>query len=279
MALVEHAMDKTKWWQTAQAKKVGKVSLVVAILGLVLWFFLIFPYVSTDDARVAADLYKVAPDGVSARTILVNVTEGDRVKKDQILVELDHTMAKAAFDKIKARADLNQRDFDRMTQLYQSHSIPQKDFDLAKSNNETAKAELAMAQEHLDNTYLKSPVDGVVVQKMAEVGNILEQGQTAITVADIDHAWIAANIEETAIGLIKTGQTAKISVDEGGRLKGKVLEVRHATAATFSLIPSDNGSGNFTKVVQRIPIKIELEKHDAQSLRVGQSVEIKIRVR
>jgi membrane fusion protein (multidrug efflux system) len=272
-------MDKTKWWQTAQAKKVGKWALAVAVLGLVLWFFMIFPYVSTDDARVAADLYKIAPDGVNARTIAVNVTEGDPVRKDQVLVELDHTMAKGAFDKAKAHADLSQRDFDRMNQLYQSKSIPQKDFDFAKSNNETAKAELAMAQEHLDNTYLRSPVDGVVVQKMAEVGNILEQGQTAVTVADVEHAWISANIEETSIGSVKPGQVTKISVDEGGTLKGKVLEVRHATAATFSLIPSDSGSGNFTKVVQRIPIKIQLEPHDAQSLRVGQSVEIKIRVR
>jgi membrane fusion protein (multidrug efflux system) len=211
--------------------------------------------------------------------IAINAVEGDRVKKYQVLVELDHTLAQANFDKAKAHAELSQRDFERMSQLYSSSSIPKKDYDLAKANADTAKAELAMAQQHLSDTYLRSPVDGVVVQKNAVLGNILEQGQTAYTVADIDHAWIAANIEETSVGHVKVGQPVKIDIDEGGKTNGKVLEVRHATAATFSLIPSDSGAGNFTKVVQRIPIKIQLEPNDARTLRVGQSVEIKIRVR
>lgn len=272
-------MDKTKWWKSAPAKRVGKWGAVVVVAGLILWFFLIFPYVSTDDARVDADLYKVAPDTVSGRVIAINATEGDRVKKDQVLVELDHTLAQANFDKAKAHAELSQRDYERMSQLYSSSSIPKKDYDVAKANTDTAKAELAMAQQHLNDTYLRSPVDGVVVQKNAVLGNILEQGQTAFTVADIDHAWIAANIEETSVGHVKVGQPVKIEIDEGGKTHGKVLEVRHATAATFSLIPSDSGAGNFTKVVQRIPIKIQLEPSEARTLRVGQSVEIKIRVR
>lgn len=272
-------MDKTKWWKSAHAKRVGKWGAIAAGIGLVLWFFLIFPYISTDDARVDADLYRVAPDSVSGRVTVMNATEGDRVKKGQVLLELDHTLAQANFDKAQAHAELSQRDFERMSQLYKSSSIPRKDYDLAKANADTAKAELAMAQQRLDSTYLRSPVDGVVVQKNAVLGNILEQGQTAFTVADVDHAWIAANIEETSIGHVKVGQPTKISVDEGGNLQGRVLEIRHATAATFSLIPSDSGAGNFTKVVQRIPIKIQLEPHDARTLRVGQSVEIKIRVR
>jgi membrane fusion protein (multidrug efflux system) len=272
-------MDKTKWWKSAHAKRVGKWGAVVVVLGLVLWFFMIFPYVSTDDARVDADLYRIAPDSVSGRVIALNVQEGDRVQKGEVLLELDHTVMQASFDKAKARAELTERDFERMSQLYSSSSIPKKDYDLAKANAETAKAELAMAQEHLDNTFLRAPVDGIVVQKNAVLGNIIEQGQTAFAVADIDHAWIAANIEETSVGMVKVGQPVKIDIDEGGTLHGKVIEIRHATAATFSLIPSDNGSGNFTKLVQRIPIKIQLDPHPDQTLRVGQSVEIKIKVR
>jgi len=78
---------------------------------------------------------------------------------------------------------------------------------------------------------------------------------------------------------VKTGQKVTISVDEGGSLTGKVTEVRKASASTFSLIPSDNASGNFIKVVQRIPVKIELDPHQGKILRVGQSVEISIKVR
>jgi membrane fusion protein (multidrug efflux system) len=126
---------------------------------------------------------------------------------------------------------------------------------------------------------LKSPVDGVVVQKVAEVGNILEPNQTALTVADIDHAWISANIEETAVAAVKIGQPVTVHIDEGGELTGKVSEVRAATASQFALIQSENPSGNFTKLVQRIPIKVELDAHPSQSLRSGQSVELRIRVR
>jgi membrane fusion protein (multidrug efflux system) len=71
----------------------------------------------------------------------------------------------------------------------------------------------------------------------------------------------------------------KISVDEGGDLKGVVTEIRSAAAAQFALIPSDTGAGNYTKVVQRIPIKIEIKDRQGRTLRAGQSVEVKIRVR
>jgi membrane fusion protein (multidrug efflux system) len=114
---------------------------------------------------------------------------------------------------------------------------------------------------------------------VAEVGNILETNQTALTVADIDHAWISANIEETAISNVSVGQPVTVHVDEGGSLTGRVSEVRSATASQFALIQSENPSGNFTKLVQRIPIKVALDSHDDRALRAGQSVEIKIRVR
>lgn len=118
-----------------------------------------------------------------------------------------------------------------------------------------------------------------MVQKLAQTGNILETNQTAVTVVDIGHAWASANIEETSVALVRPGQRVTIYIDEGGKLTGKVLEVRKATAATFALIPSDSSAGNFIKLVQRIPVKIELDPHPGVNLRVGQSVEVKIRVR
>jgi membrane fusion protein (multidrug efflux system) len=136
-----------------------------------------------------------------------------------------------------------------------------------------------LAQIALDNTYLKSPTYGIVVQKIAKVGNISETNQTAVTVVDIANAWIAANIEETDVGLVKPGQRVKIAIDEGGTLSGKVIEVRKAAASQFALIPSDNAAGNFIKLVQRIPVRIALDPHPGRVLRVGQSVVIKIRVR
>ena len=142
-----------------------------------------------------------------------------------------------------------------------------------------AQADLKIAQIAVDRTYIKSPVSGIVVQKSAQEGNILETNQAAFTVADVEHAWVSANIQEKSVNAVKQGQKVFITVDEGGKLTGKVADVRRAAASLFSLIPSDSGAGNFTKVEQRIPVKIELDPHPGEDLRVGQSVEIKIKVR
>lgn len=267
------------WWAHPRAKKAIQISGVVAFLGLVLWFFLFRPFVSTDDARVAMTSIRLAPENVSGKVIRLSVTEGDRVKAGQVLLELDHAVAEANLAKAKAKASQTGSEFRRVEQMAAQNGVPPREVDNIRALFQTAEADLQLAQISYDRTFLKSPVDGIVVQKTAEVGNILEPNQTALTVADIDHAWIAANIEETAVASVKAGQSVKIEIDEGGELTGKVSEVRAATASQFALIQSENPSGNFTKLVQRIPIKISLDPHPDRTLRAGQSVEIKIRVR
>lgn len=266
-----------KWWQTPLAHKVGLGLIILAIAGTVGWYFLFYPYVATDDARVDMTLVRVAPSGVSGRVTAINVTEGSVVKKGDVLVELDHRVPQALLEKAQAKEQLAKKDLDRAVQLYKQRTIPSRTVDDARSKYAVAQAELSEAQVHLENTFLRSPFDGVVVQKQTEIGNILQSSQTAVTVADDAHAWIAANIEETSVGDVKIGQPVSISIDAGGELNGTVSEIRYATANEFALIPSDNGAGNFTKVVQRIPIKIKLEPGHPP-LRDGQSVEIKIRV-
>lgn len=270
---------KGKWWQAERARKVGLGSFVVVILGLVYWFFAIHPYVSTDDARVAAYLVRVAPEAVGGRVIKLNVTEGSRVKKGDVLLELDHRIVNAQLKRAQAKSVLAQRELKRVSELVAERGLAQKELDTAKANADTAEADLALAEVSAENSSIQSPVDGIVVQKVVEEGDYVEPGQTVVTVTDIDQAWIAANIEETSVGEVKVGQPVKITIDEGGDLTGKVSEIRASTAAQFALIPAENPSGNFTKLVQRIPIKIALDPHPQQTLRAGQSVEIKIRVR
>lgn len=102
----------------------------------------------------------------------------------------------------------------------------------------------------------------------------------AIEISDVDHAWVSANIEETRIAQVKVGQLVKITVDEGGTLTGHVAEINAATASQFSLLPMENASGNFTKVIQKIPVKITIDPMPNQRLlRAGQSVSVKIKVR
>jgi multidrug resistance efflux pump len=267
-----------KWWKTRKAQRAGLAGLGVAVLGFLIWFILFRPYVSTDDARVAMTLVRVSPSNVSGRIEKVNVVEGSRVKVGDVLVEIDHRIPQANYDKAKAKADLAIRDSERMQKLLREGSVTPQTTDQAKASAAAAIAELKLAEVALENTSLKSPFDGVIIQKVAEVGNILESNQTAVVVADEANAWIAANIEETAVGAIQVGQSVSISIDEGGELRGKVSEIRSSVASQFALIPNDTGAGNFTKVVQRIPIKIEIETPRSLRLRAGQSVEIKVRV-
>jgi membrane fusion protein (multidrug efflux system) len=272
-------LKKKSWWQTARAKQVGTVGVLVAIAGAVVWWFVFHPYVATDDARVAMTLVRLAPSNVSGRIEKVNAVEGARVKLGNVLVEIDHRIPQANYDRAQAKAKLANRELYRMEKLLAEGSSTQQLLDQARANSASTEVELKLAEVALENTYLKSPFDGVVIQKLAEVGNLLEQNQAAMVVADEKHAWISANIEETAVGEVKPGQPVQIKVDEGGTLDGRVEEVRASVASQFALIPSDTGAGNYTKVVQRVPIKISLLHPEAQQLRAGQSVEIKIRVR
>jgi membrane fusion protein (multidrug efflux system) len=269
---------KDPWWTHPRAKKVMTIGSVVACAGVLIWYFQFRPFVSTDDARVAATLVRLAPEGVSGKVIKLAVSEGDRVKTGQIVLELDHELAKSSLMKAKAKATQTNRELQRIEQLAAQKGVPLREVDNIRAAAQISEAELQLAQIAYDRTYIKSPVDGIVVQKVAELGNILEPNQTALTIADIDHAWIAANIEETAISLVKIGQPVAIHVDEGGELSGKVSEIRAATASQFALIQSENPSGNFTKLVQRIPIKIALDSNIKRDLRSGESVEIKIKV-
>jgi len=267
------------WWLAPRARKAGSISLAVAIVGFVYWLIYLHPYVSTDDARVAAMLVRVAPDTIGGRVIRLNVTEGSRVKAGDILLELDHRTASAQLERAKAKTVLTARELKRVSELVRQRGLPARELDVAQANADFAESELKLAQLADENTSIRSPIDGIVVQKATEVGNMVEPGQTVVSVSDIDHAWIAANIEETSVGPIVIGQPVTVIIDEGGRLTGKVSEVRAATMAQFSLIPAENPSGNFTKLVQRIPIKIALDPHSGQTLRSGQSVEIKIRTK
>lgn len=267
------------WWKSRRSRLVFLWSAVLALTGFLVWYILFHPYVSTDDARVAATLVRVASQGAVGRIEKVNVSEGDRVKVGDVLIELDHRAAQAQFDKNKARLDLTTADLKRAEQLAAQNGLPPRELDRVKSEVSVARAEFALATIALDNTFLKTPIAGLVVQKNADVGNLLEPGQGALTIADTDHAWIAANVEETSIKDVKVGQPVTISIDEGGSMVGRVLEVRGAAAAQFALIPSDNAAGNFTKLVQRIPIKIAIDHAGEQGLKVGESVEVKIRVK
>jgi len=139
-----------------------------------------------------------------------------------------------------------------------------------------ASAARDQAALQLGYTALLAPHDGVVSKKTAEVGQLVQPGQPLMAVVPLDDIWVVANLKETEIRDVNPGDRAEVEVDSyaGRRFKGHVESLSPATGAKFSLLPPDNATGNFTKVVQRIPVRIRLDgPMDPQHpLRPGMSV-------
>ncbi|MBP2033531.1 multidrug resistance efflux pump [Clostridium algifaecis] len=208
---------------------IGILIVIVAALGGIVFYYLYqnTHYVSTDDARVSADLVNVTPQ-ISGKLLELNIEDGDKVIKDQILARQETT------------------------------NLP---------------------DTNIDQSLIRSPIDGIVIKKQGTIGEIWSPGQTIATLIDPNKLYITADIEETKLGKIRVGQAVDITIDQFGSQKftGKVKSVGEATNSTFSLIQSST-SGTFTKVVQRVPVKIQLNKFNNKIL-PGTNAVVKIHIK
>jgi membrane fusion protein, multidrug efflux system len=138
------------------------------------------------------------------------------------------------------------------------------------------RAAVRQAELNLEYTTVKAPIGGIVSRKTVEVGQVIQPGQPLMTIIPLEQIWITANFKETQLAGMRVGQRATVDVDAyGGReFTGKVDSIAAATGSRFSLLPPENATGNFVKVVQRVPVKIVLDGgQDADHLlRPGMSV-------
>jgi multidrug resistance efflux pump len=146
-----------------------------------------------------------------------------------------------------------------------------------------ADQELRLAQIALQNAEIRSPAAGVITQKLVEPGEMVAAGQPLFTITQEgarDDTWVVANLEETQVGRVRVGESATITVDAypGVVLRGRVIEIRAGTQGQFSLIPAQQTSGSFTKVTQRVPVKIALNGDSGVKLVPGMSVVVSIDV-
>jgi membrane fusion protein (multidrug efflux system) len=139
-----------------------------------------------------------------------------------------------------------------------------------------AQAALRQAELNLEYTTIKAPTAGVVSRKTVEVGQVVQAGQPVLALVDLRDVWVTANFKETQLNAMRAGQSAVIEVDGlGGKdYKGHVDSIAAATGAKFSLLPPENATGNFVKVVQRVPVKIVFDPGQDPNhlLRPGMSV-------
>lgn len=141
-----------------------------------------------------------------------------------------------------------------------------------------ARAAYEIARFNCDNTVIKAPCSGTVLKVNFVPGENISAGQTIAVIADLDKTWITANVEEKKIGRIKPGQDVEVRIDAypGRVFKGKVAEVGGAARSVFSIMPVENTSGNFTKVAQLLPVKIEVNKQ-GYVLKPGMSAVVRIK--
>ena len=237
-----------------------------------------------DDRDLRARLAQTDAD---LAAVLATVSSRTRVGQAEAAV------AQAQANAVKAQADLA-----RMEPLATQSIVSPQQLDAARGAAAAAAAQLAAAQAalvgadarvaaaravrdqaalQLSYTRILAPASGVVSKKSVELGQLVQPGQPLMTVVPLDDVWVTANLKETETADVTPGDSADITVDayEGRHFRGRVESLSPATGAKFSLLPPDNATGNFTKVVQRIPVRIRLDSaaaDPAHPLRPGMSV-------
>jgi len=148
--------------------------------------------------------------------------------------------------------------------------------DAADAKVRQNKAMVKQAELNLEYATVKAPVKGIVSRKSVETGQVIQPGQPLMTIIPLDRVWVTANFKETQLANMRPGQRVKIEVDayDGREFSGKVESLAAATGSRFSLLPPDNATGNYVKVVQRVPVRILLDEGQdpEQLLRPGMSV-------
>ncbi len=187
---------------------------------------------------------------------------------------------KAKLDQVQAakrtaNAQLTQADASITAQRSQLSSA-QAAAESADAKVEASRAEVEGAQLELDRTKIHAPMNGTVTKKDVVVGQILSPGRVALSIVSSDDIWVLANFKETQINEMRVGQCVNVHVDAypDKHFKGHVQSLSPSTGATFSLVPQDTATGNFTKIVQRVPVKIVLDAESKASglLRAGLQV-------
>jgi membrane fusion protein (multidrug efflux system) len=201
----------------------------------------------------------------------------DRAKSQlavQVITKEAYDHAKKALDAATAQYDASQ------SQLQVSKAQTQS----AASAIESAQAQVNVLQTMLKNTKLYAPVNGVIAKRWLMAGDITQPGQSILTLNNNKNTWVSVYLEETKVGQLHLNQKAKFDIDAypGVVFTGKVISIGSNTAAQFSLIPPNNAAGNFTKVTQRVQVKISIDGTENNSnlknyqLLAGMSVVMKI---
>ncbi len=227
-----------------------------------------------EKGEISKQQYDAAKANADATASALNADQ-QKLVQAQRNVEISHAQLEAAKARVlQAQAGVASAHADIKRVAMRSADAQAK---LAKVDQ--ARAQVEAAQLNLGYCYVVAPIDGVVTHKQVEDGQIVQQGQGLMVIVPLQDVWVTANYKETQLRKMRPGQKAYVEVDTYGKtFSGHVDSISGATGAVVSLLPPENATGNFVKVVQRIPVKIILDPipADVAVLRPGMNVDVTV---
>ena len=268
-----------------KALLIGGTIFVIVLLGVILYGRRARNFVSTDDAYTMAHVHEIS-SRVPGTVEAVKVNDNQEVKKGQALVALDPRDFKSAVDKARAQLSLrqsashqaqaglegapgqtnptsapNQQNSSAGPKIDPNNAAAAKSArgaaSAAKAELTAAETSLSEAERQLSYATIDAPVDGVIGKKTVETGARVQPGQALMAVVERD-VWVLANFKETQLAKVRVGQHAEVVIDavSNHKFSAHVDSLQPGTGSAFALLPPDNATGNFTKIVQRVPVKI-----------------------
>lgn len=200
-----------------------------------------------------------------------------RQQFDQIKTEYEAQKAQLEVQIAQLQSVVNTKSSSELTVNEVKSRLGMNDAEIKRAENA-----LEMAKLNLSYTVITAPHDGIMGRRSVNVGQLLNPSQQVATIVDINNVWITANYRENQMKNVKIGGLAKVTVDAlgGKEFEGKITAISGATGARYSAVPVDNSTGNFVKVQQRIPVRIEFTDknkiEDLKQLRAGMNVQVTI---
>ena len=256
---------------TKTKKQIGAGVGAAAVVLLAAWSIFGGRSESTDNAYVEANVATLSSK-VPGLVSQVLVEENQKVKKGQILVVIDPRDYQNALDQqeaqlrsIEANLKLAKKDEKRAVDLFAEQAVSAQYRDAAQAKAQelsnqwsSLRAQIQQTELNLQFTMLRAPEDGTIGKKSVDAGMVVSPGEPLLAFVDAATPWVDANFKETQLRKIRPGQRARIEIDSiaGKQFEAVVDSIAPGTGSTFALIPPENATGNFTKIVQRVPVRL-----------------------
>jgi len=251
--------------------------VVLCLVGMGLWFWVQDRDTrTTDDATVEGDIITVVA-GAQGTITALTVTDNAHVERGTPILQIDAADLKLTLDAAQAGKDAADAQLDEVKAAGAGGAVHRKSADAAVR---LADIRVAQAQIALSRTQVTAPISGYVTHRLVAEGDSVRSGQPLLAIVS-EHSWIMANLKETQLADVKPGQQVDVRIDAfpALTLKGHIESLQQGAGQSFSLLPPENASGNFVKVVQRIPVKVALDTPPNPPLPPGLSARVMIHVR